>query len=38
MLEAEDMDQALALMGGHSHLIMSGASFLECQALNVPGM
>lgn len=38
ILEAEDMDQALALMDGHPHLMMPGASIRVYQTLDIPGM
>jgi hypothetical protein len=38
ILEADDMDQALALMDGHPHLMMPGASIRVYEALNIPGM
>lgn len=38
ILEAEDMDQALALMDGHPHLMMPGASIQVYPALDIPGM
>ena len=38
ILEAEDMDQALALMDGHPHLMMPGASIQVYEALDIPGM
>jgi hypothetical protein len=32
------MDEAVALMDGHPHLMMPGASIQVFQALDIPGM
>lgn len=38
ILEADDMDHALALVDNHPHLMMPGASIRVYQALDIPGM
>ncbi|MBT2553368.1 YciI family protein [Arthrobacter sp. ISL-5] len=38
ILQAEDMDGALALLEGHPHLMMPGASIQVYEALDIPGM
>lgn len=38
LLEAENADAAVALMEGHPHLLMPGASIQVFQQLDIPGM
>ncbi|MFE4544734.1 hypothetical protein [Arthrobacter sp. NPDC056727] len=38
ILQAEDMDGALALLEGHPHLMMPGASIQVYETLDLPGM
>jgi hypothetical protein len=38
ILQADDMDGALALLEGHPHLMMPGASIQVYEALDIPGM
>ena len=38
ILQAENMDAALALLEGHPHLMMPGASIQVYEALDIPGM
>lgn len=38
VLQAEDMDGALALLEGHPHLMLPGASIRVFEALDIPGM
>lgn len=38
LLDAESVEQAVALMDGHPHLMMPGASIQVFQALDIPGM
>jgi hypothetical protein len=38
ILQAEDMDGALALLEGHPHLMMPGASIQVYETLDMPGM
>ncbi|MDR6506862.1 YciI family protein [Arthrobacter oryzae] len=37
VLQAEDMDGALALLEGHPHLMLPGASIRAYEALDMPG-
>ncbi|NQD87490.1 hypothetical protein HP499_06685 [Paenarthrobacter sp. CM16] len=38
ILQADSMDAALALLEGHPHLMMPGASIQVYEALDIPGM
>ncbi|MBT2593856.1 hypothetical protein [Arthrobacter sp. ISL-72] len=38
VLQADDMDGALALLDGHPHLMLPGASVQVYEALDIPGM
>ena len=38
ILQANDMDAALALVEGHPHLMMPGANIQVYEALDIPGM
>jgi hypothetical protein len=38
LLEADSVEQAVALMDGHPHLMMPGATIQVFQALDIPGM
>jgi hypothetical protein len=38
ILQAEDMNGALALLDGHPHLMMPGASIQVYETLDLPGM
>ena len=38
ILQADDLDGALALLDGHPHLMMPGASIQVYEALDIPGM
>ncbi|HEY8752778.1 MAG TPA: hypothetical protein VIM40_03900 [Arthrobacter sp.] len=38
LLEADSAEQAVALMDGHPHLMMPGASIQVFEALAIPGM
>jgi len=38
LLEADNVEEAVALMDGHPHLMMPGASIQVFPALDIPGM